>query len=184
MAIVNQRELAEILGKTQQTLWDWQKTGMPVLRHGENGTENQYDTAAVIAWWIQREMQKNGNESAKDRLARLQADKVELELQEMRGQLLPADLVAPAWTSRVVSARAYLLAERDRLAHLLEATPGFDAKRDLLAQTFDEFLRKLAGDAGSDGPDPGAPEEGVGEAGAAGAHDAGAVGGEVPVPVG
>lgn len=144
MSIVNQRELAEILGKTQMTILEWQRQGLPVKSRGGNGRENEYDTAAVLTWCVERERQRVTVETPKDRLARLQADKIELELAEKRLELLPASEVEPAWTAMVNSARAFLMSERDRLAQLLDAAAGFDAKRDLLAEAFDEFLRKLS----------------------------------------
>lgn len=155
--IVNKREIAEIVGVSERSLTDWQRDGLPVAYSGERGESNQYDTEQVIAWMIGREVSKVQGESQKDRLARLQGDKVELEIAEKRGLLVPAEEIEPTWTALVAAARSYIRAEPDRLAHLLDVTEGVDAKRDLLIETFDEFLRKLSS------YDPEADAEGGGE---------------------
>lgn len=161
---VNQRELSEILGVTQVTLWQWQKDGMPLLLASENGKANQYDTEQVIAWWIAREVSKVQTETPKDRLARLQGDRVQREMDILDRRLIPVEEIEPAWLAMVQSARSYLRAEPDRLAHLLDVTDGVDAKRDLLSETFDEFLRKLATyDSGDDDDAPAARTDAPGD---------------------
>src|SRR5258706_14361418 len=114
--IVNQRELSEITGTSQVSLWNWKKEGMPVVRSGENGQEDQYDTAQVIDWMLAREAAKYKQEGEKDRLARLQGDKIELELAELRGEMIPASKIEPAWTSIVTAVRPGFLPPGGRAA--------------------------------------------------------------------
>lgn len=142
--IVNKRDLSDIIGVSERTLTDWQHDGLPVQYSGERGESNQYDTEQVISWMIARSVGKVLSETQKDRLARLQGDKVEIEIAEKMAKLIPVEQIGPAWESMVSSARSFLRAEPDRLAHLLEVTEGVDAKRDLIAEIFDEFLRKLS----------------------------------------
>lgn len=142
--IVNKRDLALIVGTSERTLTDWQRDGMPMLEDNSRGKSNQYDTEQVIRWMVMREMSKLQSETQRDRLARLQADNIELDIAVKRGTLVSVDQVLPAWLSMVASAKSYLRAEPDRMAQMLEVTDGVDAKRDLLQETFDEFLRKLS----------------------------------------
>ena len=79
------------------------------------------------------------------RLARLQSEEIELRLAEKRGLLVPADQVEPLWSGMVTAAKSFLRAEVNRLAQLLQHTDGAEAKRDLLSETFDDFLTKLSG---------------------------------------
>jgi phage terminase Nu1 subunit (DNA packaging protein) len=142
---VNKSELAEIFGVSERTLTEWQNDGdLPIKTKGARGQANEYDTEVVITWYVQRELNKVGVEGVRDRLARLQADEVEMRIAEKRGLLIPVEQIEPAWTALVVSAKTYLRSEPDRLAHLLETMEGVDAKRDMLADTFDEFLTKLS----------------------------------------
>jgi transcriptional regulator with XRE-family HTH domain len=182
---VNQRELAEIVGVTDVTLWNWQKSGLPILVETENGLANRYDTEAVISWMIGRELQKVGAESTKTRLERLQGDRLQLELDEKAGKLIPASEIEPAWAAMVMSARSFLRAESDRLAFLLDSMEGVEAKRDLLTETFDEFLRKLSTYDPGEGDSPtGHDAPGREEVRPAAEDDGRPVGGELSVSVG
>ena len=153
---VNKSQLEDVLGVSHVTLTEWQDKGLPIeVRASRKGQSHTYDTAAVIAWMIKREMDKVGSEVVRDRLTRLQADEVEMRILERRGQLIPVEQIEPAWIAMVTAARSYLRQEPDRLAHLLDAMDGIDAKRDLIAETFDDFLRKLST---FDPEDAGAPD--------------------------
>lgn len=159
--IVNQRELSEITGVSQVSLWKWASEGMPVQRSGASGEENAYDTEAVIRWMIDREIAKLGSEDAKERLARLQGDKIEMELAVSRGDLVPASSIEPTWSSIVTAVRQALLSIPVRLAPLLEVTQGIDAKRALIEEEVHDVLLKLSSDDPTSGPDePGAPDAG------------------------
>lgn len=145
--IVNQTELAEIIGVTDVTLWEWQKAGMPVLERGARGTANRYDTAQVFRWCMEREAARAGKgESQRDREARLRGDMLEIELAKSRGVLVPAPEIEPVWTNRVMTAAALLSSRASRLAGLLEATPGIEAKRALLREEDAAFLNQLGVD--------------------------------------
>lgn len=140
---VNQTQLAEILGVSDVTLWEWQKQGLPIAGRGDRGQENSYDTAAVIAWMIEREVRKVSTETQRDRLARLQADVLEIELAEKKNTLVPAAEIEPAWQTRVLSAAAFAHAAPSRWAQELEARPGIEAKRAFLKDELAAFLTHL-----------------------------------------
>jgi len=182
---VNKKELAEIVGFDERTLTEWQQEDPPLPIKGRaerRGQSHQYDTADVIQWLIQRSTQAAGQETPRDRLARLQSEEIELRLLEKRGVLVQADKVEPMWAGMVSAARAFLRSEVNRLAQLLQHADGVEAKRDLLSDTFDEFLTKLSGyDPGDDTADaaPGAAPGAArlpGAPGAAAADLGGAVG--------
>lgn len=94
--IVNARELAESFDVSHTTIWEWAKEGMPVRTETENGRANEYDLGVCIAWFARRAVEKAGIETAKDRLARLQGDKVELELAALRRQYVAFAELEPA----------------------------------------------------------------------------------------
>jgi len=141
--IVNKRELGEIIGVSEQTLTTWQSEGCPMVTHGARGEENCYDTVAVITWRVERAVRQALPESQRDRLTRLQADLIDLQLAEKSKQLVPVDQVEPVWVSRVLAAAAWLQSQPSRLAGILEATPGIEAKRALLKIEFTNFLSNL-----------------------------------------
>jgi hypothetical protein len=178
--VVNKRELAEILGYSERSLTDWQGAGMPMLSQGDRGEENQYDTEAVIKWLVARESGKDKVEGEKERLTRLQADQIELDMRIKLRDLVPVAEVEFADARLKEAAKSYLREQAYSLAHVLELTQGTDAKRDLLIETFDSFLTKLAN---PDIPeDVDVVEEGVEAPGAAAANAAGRMGGAALPP--
>jgi len=178
--IVNQREMADILDVSAKSVSLWQREGLPIALETENGLENQYDTGAVIRWWVAREVAKaprtttEDGESQRDRLARVQADKIELEIAKERRQLIPAEEIEPAWIEMVAAAREALLTVPPRIAPLLAQMDGMDAMRDLLEEQIEEVLQKLASDG--DRVTDQAAGEGATEVGPAVADVAGGVG--------
>jgi phage terminase Nu1 subunit (DNA packaging protein) len=66
-------------------------------------------------WMIERELAKRGGvgldlTAERARLAKAQADKTELEVAELRGELVSAQEVIEAWTQYIAAIRARLLA--------------------------------------------------------------------------
>ena len=141
--IVNQAELAELHDVSDVTIWEWQKAGLPMLERGERGTANQYDVGATIRWRVAREAEKSASKSVKDRRDLVALEREELELAKQKNLQVPVDQIAPVWKMRVLSAQALMLGRHSRLAGLLEATPGVEAKRQLLKLEDAAFLNKL-----------------------------------------
>ena len=108
--LVNKRQLSEILGISERSLTDWQKEGMPVAGYAENrGQANEYDTRAVIGWLVQREIERLHKEKPRDRLDRLKADAIELDIKERTGELAPAALFERMWGDHILAARTEFL---------------------------------------------------------------------------
>jgi phage terminase Nu1 subunit (DNA packaging protein) len=178
--LVNKRDLAEILGTSERSLTNWQKQGMPILREGERGESSEYSTADVIKWridWLLKKHQQE--ETPRDRLARRQAEMLEIDLAERRRESIPAPEIGPAWTGFVIASRQALRSMAADLTPALALLEGADPMRDLLEEAIDEALRNLA--AGDDAPSATpAVAGGAGALGAAGADAAERVGGKAP----
>jgi phage terminase Nu1 subunit (DNA packaging protein) len=142
---VNQTELADILGVNDTTLWEWQKEGMPILELGGSGKPNKYDTAAVVAW-IRARDRRTAPKTTRDALAEIELKLKQMDLDERQGLLVPAAEVKPLWDSYVFTAAAFMTGRHSRLAAILEAAPGIEAKRELLKKEDANFLTKLGGD--------------------------------------
>ena len=151
--IVNKQELAEILGKSETTLTTWQKNGMPIKFEAKRGQPNQYDTEAVIAWWLRRDISKltvggDGEvldyEAERARLTHHQANKTEMEAAVMRGDLIPADTVQQVQADMVGRCRARLLAIPTKAAHQMLGLDDLSEAQDVLKQNIYEALRELA----------------------------------------
>lgn len=199
--IVNQTELAELIGVTDVTLWQWQKEGLPIKVRSLRGLPNQYDTAEVVAWMVDRATRKiSGGETQEQRLKRVQADKIEMEMRQMSRDLVPAAEIEARWATIVMAARKRLLSLPGQLAELLEMAEGPAAKRDVLVAEIDKVLEELTADDDCERlveahvarllerlARESAERAGDADApplGAADAPDGGAVGGGAPLPVG
>lgn len=153
MSRVNKSELAEILGKTPQTLTTWQKNGMPIFAEGRNGQANQYDTAQVIEWLIAREIGKlsidqegrvHDYELERARLTHHQANKTQLEEEVLRGSLIPEEIVLQVQGDMVSSFRAKMLAIPTKAAHAVIGLEDMSEAQDVLKQFIYEALKELA----------------------------------------
>ena len=105
MKIKGQENIASVFGVAPKTIVEWQEQGFPIYSQGKRGVSSEYETLDCITWFVQREMDKVKFEAAKDRLSRLQGDKVELELATMRRDLVPSADVEPAIAEFLIDLR-------------------------------------------------------------------------------
>lgn len=106
---LKQKQAAELLGVTARSLRDW-----PDAPRNEDGT---YPGAALVAWWLERHCADAGQldlSQERARLAKVQADRGEVELAVRCGELLER--------SRVIrEVGAMLTVLRDRLLVIPDA---------------------------------------------------------------
>jgi hypothetical protein len=134
-----------MFGVSIKTINEWQDQGMPVAARGEyaGGIPNEYESKDCIGWLIERETGKVRGENPRDRLARLQADAIEMQNATARGELLPASQIEPKMLAAVVSARESWRNEPSRLSRMVGGkTP--DEVEALLQAAFDGFLHRLS----------------------------------------
>lgn len=143
MRITGQEQVADAFGVAPKTIVEWQAQGFPVAERGGPGVPSQYELAECINWLVKRAVDKIQGESPRDRLFRLQADQLEMDLAVKRGQLIPANAVEPKLRAAIVSAREQFLAEPPRLSMLIQGRDRAGAE-DLIFEAFERFLTKLA----------------------------------------
>lgn len=143
MQVTGQHGIADMFGVSRETIDNWQRDGMPVAERGGPGVPSLYDATECINWLVSREVKKVQGEKPQDRLARVQADKIELELMEKRGLLLPADQIEPKLRAAMVAAREMWRNEPARLAREVPGKPIKEIE-DLLAASYEAFLVKLS----------------------------------------
>lgn len=143
MRIIGQEQIAEVFGVAAKTIVEWQEQGFPIALRGSPGIPSEYETEACINWMVEREVKKVQAERPQDRLARVQADKIEMENAERRGLLIPADQLEPKLRAAMVAAREFWRNEPARLAREVPGKPIKEIE-DLIAGCFDTFLVKLS----------------------------------------
>jgi len=113
-------------------------------KSGSRGTANTYDTAAVVDWLIARASGSDEYDRARIRLTNAQADKVELEVEELHGNLIPLDKMKAMWAGVLGNFRAKILSMPTRLAPLI-ATQKDPKKIEKIVKDFcNEALNALS----------------------------------------
>ncbi len=113
--ILTKKEMAAALNRTEQAITVWQNQGMPYTRAAP-GKANKYDFGKVLQWCLDNGKVKPGVTADYDldkeraRLAAAQANKAELELAKLQGELIPTDIVSRAWQKLCLEMRAKVLA--------------------------------------------------------------------------
>lgn len=80
------------------------------------------------------------------RLTKAQADKATLEVNELEGELIPAQLVEDAWINYTANVRAKLLGLPSRIAHEVISIDDYQKALVLLKEQVHEALNELAED--------------------------------------
>ena len=159
---VTKAELARVLKKDPRSITNYQNEGMPVER---GGRRPMYALDECVAWYVDREREaarsgKGLNELDQMRTRKTLADarKAELEVEQLEGRLLPAELFEERVTllCERLAARCKTLGRyRGEVQRAMT-----DAEADeLLERVQDELLAALAGTAdddsdGNNGTDP------------------------------
>jgi len=142
--IVNKKQLSEIIGRSERTLTEWQEKGMPIQLKSPRGQSNQYDTAKVIEWQIQKALAGDKQETSKERKERLEGDRLELILAKESGEFIAREDIMPVWEGAVVAARSQFLLGVKKLKRDLDKKYAIDVDIKLLIDQVDSTLTKLA----------------------------------------
>lgn len=148
--IVNQRELTEIVGCTNNTVAAWRSEGMPCLATaGKKGESSKYDTEAVIEWLRGRAAGSGGSEDInaryeQARLTKLKADNEALDVAEKEGSLVEAAAVAGVWDRLLGNFRSRLLSLPSALADELAPLTDPREVQAVLKVTINQALEELA----------------------------------------
>lgn len=177
--VMSQGEFAAALDVSRETVNEWQNAGMPFTARSEIGGSVGIDLAAATTWLICYWLAKAaGGETAKDRLSRVQADRIEIDIAERRGRLVDMEELKAKLGNAIVATRALLLQLPDRVAGAMETLSGYEARRDVLREEIELALRNLADyDPSRDGD-----RLGLGAVSAASAFDGGRMGGAATLP--
>jgi phage terminase Nu1 subunit (DNA packaging protein) len=84
----------------------------------------------------------------KTRLTKAQADKAELEVSSLEGELIPAKLVQDTWSELVANVRAKLLGLPSKIAHQVIAVETYQDAELIIKDQVYETLDELSGTNG------------------------------------
>lgn len=143
MRVVGQERIADMFGVAPKTIVEWQDQGLPIALRGRPGVPSEYESAACIAWYVEREVRKVQAEQPRDRLARVQAEKIEMENAVTRGLLIPADQLEPKLRAVMVAIREQLLDLRRTLSPQLIGRTASEVE-EALETAHTDVLHRLA----------------------------------------
>lgn len=139
----NGAQLAKLLNLTLPQCYNLANSG--TIPMPDNGV---WDLAACAHAYI-KYLQGRAGEEKRDyavertRLTKAQADKVEMEIQVLAGELLPATLVETVWGNMTSAARQRLLAVPYRMATAALSADSFAAIETAAAELIREALNEL-----------------------------------------
>lgn len=109
---IDRRDLASLLGVSLRHFTDLESKGIVApLARGRGGGKTLYDVRVALRQYLAYK----SKEPARDRLFRLQADRVELENKLRRGELLEATIVDSEWATIATAVKRAVLALPGRL---------------------------------------------------------------------
>lgn len=143
--IVNKQRLQAILGKDHKTILKWQKEGLPIEKEGKRGESTLFNTEKVIDWMVKRASATDAElERARIRSINATAEKTELEVEEMKGNLIALDEMKGMWAKVLGAFRARVLSMPSRLTPQLAAVRDPKKIEKLLKDTCYEALTELS----------------------------------------
>lgn len=148
MMIRGQQGIADLFGVSRETIDNWQQLGFPVAVRGGPGVPSEYEAGACINWLIERELGKVRADRPQDRLARVQADKIEMENTERRKLLIPVGQLEPRLATAFAAAMEVWEGVSRRLVR--ELPDDVRAREEMLQAEFEAFLHRLADLANAD----------------------------------
>ena len=140
---LNRSDTAQKLNVSLTTLDDWRRKGCP---HTKTGKQVFFNLDDLNEWLNTRSGGELDYTQERAKLTRLQAEKVTLELEQQRGNLLPMELVIAAWQGHIANARAKLLALPPKAASQVLGMESYLEVEQAIRDIICEALEELAGD--------------------------------------
>ena len=137
---VNQKSIAYLFGITPRNFAEWN-----VAPVGTKGREAFYSVKQVIAYAKERwSTKKTPLVSRKERLLKLQAEKLELEVLERQGSLFPREVVEAVWSEQITHFRLKILSIPSRMSQGLSHLKDPNKIKKRLTEALSEALEELS----------------------------------------
>ena len=140
---LNRSDTAQKLNVSLTTLDDWRRKGCP---HTKTGKQVFFNLDALDEWLNTRSGGELDYTQERAKLTKLQAEKVSLELEQLRGTLLPTEMVVVGWMGHVSNARAKMLAIPPKAAAEIVGMESYLEIEQFLTMLIHEALDELSTD--------------------------------------
>lgn len=148
---VSRVEVSRLLGVDPSTVDGWLRRGCPKVATGGRGKAHRLNTAAVVAWLVARELEKEsaaagvvGLEDWRKRKLAAEAETAELDLRQRRAELIEIDTAAELIEAAFSTVRLRLQAIPSKVAARLAALRSAPKCRNLLELEILEVLGELS----------------------------------------
>lgn len=151
--IVNKKQLADILGLSEETLTQYQKEPhFPILNKRKGRAGSDYETSDVIAWLERRKVNGLiGNQDAIDieegkrRKIAAEAALVEIELLKEQGKVIEIEKVVDEIGEQLSNFRAKMLSIPSKVAGTVYTAKDVKEIKGILDDAIYEALNEIAG---------------------------------------
>ena len=140
---LNRSDTAQKLNVALTTLDYWRRKGCP---HTKKGKQVFFNIDTLNTWLDDRSGGELDYTQERAKLTRLQAEKVTLELEQQRGNLLPMELVIAAWQGHIANARAKMLALPPKAAAQAVGMESYLEVEQAITELIHEALDELSTD--------------------------------------
>lgn len=141
---VSKRVTAQFFGVSTTTIDTWVMKGCPVSVRTDDGRISAMSLSDVARWKIQQSDEGSDLEIERTRLTKWQADKTELEVAVLRGELIPSGTVEKVWGNMVVSFRSRVMSIPTKSAHSVLGAVNVAEAESVLKKLVNEALEELA----------------------------------------
>ena len=145
--LCNKKEAASFFRVSVQALDGWFSAGCPVQERNDQGRIVWLCLEDMVAWRIDRAESTSSLDTARIRLTKAQADKTELEVAELRGDLISTPKALIQVEAMVGAMRAKLLSLPVKAAAKVAKTPAdLAAAQEAIRTEVYEALDEIASD--------------------------------------
>lgn len=146
--MATQTEIAEHLDISPQRVRDLLNQGVLTRGHGRNSLDIDESRKNYIRYLRSRSkgLQNNSGDlnEEKTRLTKLQADKAQLEVQEMEQSLVSVEKITEEWVGYASNVRSKLLALPSKVSHRVQAAETYAEAEKILKEAVYDALHELS----------------------------------------
>ena len=144
--VVTRSQIAQIYGKTTDTIGTWQGHGMPVLDESRGKARLSY-LPDVVQW---RESYVQGSDvlsaqAEKARLDKFRANKAELEYHIALGELVDVNMVTKCWSGYIGDCVARLMSLPNKLGPVVFGVKTIPKAVEMIRAELHDCVSELAG---------------------------------------
>ena len=140
---LNRSDTAKKLNVSLTTLDDWRRKGCP---HTKTGKQVFFNLDDLNEWLNTRSVNELEYTQERAKLTKQKAEKVSLEQEQIRGTLLPTEMVVVGWIGHLSNARAKMLAIPPKAAAEIVGMKSYLEIEQLLTTFIHEALDELSTD--------------------------------------